>query len=125
MLLSRRLVKCACRGVRSIPEQLLLQHCNTARPYMACHMALNASVQPVSTRSAGRSVRAAPLGRGGFFGGAAQLAAARPQRCRRAALRAQAFQSEWPDPDFIKETKEAFPDKGVATVEEARVGRRC
>jgi hypothetical protein len=90
---------------------------------MACHMALHASVQPVSMRSAGRCVRAAPLGRGAFFGGSAQLAAARPQRCRRAALRAQAFQSEWPDPDFIKETKEAFPEKGVASVEEARVGR--
>lgn len=30
--------------------------------------------------------------------------------------------NQWPDPEFIKETLEAFPDKGIATVEEARVG---
>lgn len=28
---------------------------------------------------------------------------------------------EWPDPDFIAETKAAFPDKAIANVEEARV----
>lgn len=27
----------------------------------------------------------------------------------------------WPDPDFIKQTLEAFPDKGIATPDEARV----
>ncbi|KAK9825933.1 hypothetical protein WJX81_008674 [Elliptochloris bilobata] len=36
-------------------------------------------------------------------------------------MSAQAFQAEWPDPDFIAEVKEAFPEKGVASVEEARV----
>jgi hypothetical protein len=30
---------------------------------------------------------------------------------------------EWPDPDFIAETKAAFPDKGIANAEEARVSR--
>lgn len=29
-----------------------------------------------------------------------------------------------PDPEFIKETLAAFPDKGIATVEEARVSLR-
>lgn len=28
-----------------------------------------------------------------------------------------------PDPEFIKETLAQFPDKGMATVEEARVGK--
>lgn len=28
---------------------------------------------------------------------------------------------QWPDPEFVQEVKEAFPDKGIATVEEARV----
>jgi hypothetical protein len=27
----------------------------------------------------------------------------------------------YPDPDFIQMTKEAFPEKGIANVEEARV----
>jgi hypothetical protein len=29
---------------------------------------------------------------------------------------------EWPDPEFIAVTLENFPEKGVADVEEARVG---
>ena len=32
-----------------------------------------------------------------------------------------AFQREWPDPEFVKEVEEAFPDQGIANVEEARV----
>lgn len=31
-----------------------------------------------------------------------------------------AFQREWPDSDFIAEVEEAFPDQGIANVEEAR-----
>jgi rhodanese-related sulfurtransferase len=31
-----------------------------------------------------------------------------------------AFERRWPDPDFIKQVDEEFPDKGVANVEEAR-----
>lgn len=87
---------------------------------MACNAA---SLQPSSLRGASHVGRAAPVCRGAFFGGCQRLRAARPQQRRQTALSAQAFQAEWPDPDFIKETKEAFPEKGVATVEEARV--RC
>ena len=44
---------------------------------------------------------------------------------RQATVRVQAMQFPgYPDPDFIQMTKEAFPDKGIANVEEARVGRR-
>ena len=32
-----------------------------------------------------------------------------------------AFEREWPDPQFIAEVEEAFPDQGIANVEEARV----
>ena len=87
---------------------------------MAYNVAL---LQPSSLRGAPHVTRAAPACRGAFFGGCQRLRAARPQQRRRTALSAQAFQAEWPDPEFIKETKAAFPEKGVATVEEARV--RC
>ena len=87
-------------------------------------MAYNAALlQPSSLRGASHIGTAAPVCRGAFFGGCQRLRAARPQQHRRTPLSAQAFQAEWPDPDFIKETKKAFPEKGVATVEEARV--RC
>ena len=33
-----------------------------------------------------------------------------------------AFEREWPEPAFIGEVEEAFPDQGIANVEEARVG---
>lgn len=33
-----------------------------------------------------------------------------------------AFEREWPEPEFIQEVEEAFPDQGIASVEEARVG---
>jgi hypothetical protein len=33
----------------------------------------------------------------------------------------QAYIREWPYPEFIAEVKAAFPDKAIATVEEARV----
>ena len=32
-----------------------------------------------------------------------------------------AFEREWPDPQFVAEVEEAFPDQGIANVEEARV----
>jgi len=43
--------------------------------------------------------------------------------CRRAASRmaVRAMIREYPDPEFIAETKEAFPDKAIANAEEARV----
>ena len=40
---------------------------------------------------------------------------------RRSSQAACAYAQEWPDPELIEETKEAFPDKGIANVEEARV----
>lgn len=51
--------------------------------------------------------------------------AARPlrMRCLRRASRVHAMVREWPDPDFIAEVKSDFPEKMVASVEEARVGR--
>ena len=33
-----------------------------------------------------------------------------------------AFEREWPQPEFVREVEEAFPDQGIANVEEARVG---
>lgn len=41
--------------------------------------------------------------------------------CPAAALAAQAYVREWTDPEFAAETMAAFPDKAIATVEEARV----
>ena len=32
-----------------------------------------------------------------------------------------AYIREWPEPEFVKEVEEAFPDQGIANVEEARV----
>ncbi len=32
-----------------------------------------------------------------------------------------AFERAWPDPEFIQEVEEAFPEQGIANVEEARV----
>ena len=32
-----------------------------------------------------------------------------------------AYHREWPEPEFIKEVEEAFPEQGIANVEEARV----
>lgn len=32
-----------------------------------------------------------------------------------------AYEREWPDKQFIKEVEEAFPDQGIANVEEGRV----
>jgi hypothetical protein len=50
-------------------------------------------------------------------------AAVRPMVARRAQAQrcvvVRAYQ-EYPDPDFMRATKEAFPDKGIATAEEAR-----
>ena len=40
---------------------------------------------------------------------------------RRSSQQVSAFVREWPDQEFIKETLEAFPEKAVANVEEARV----
>ena len=34
-----------------------------------------------------------------------------------------AFEREWPDPQFVAEVEEAFPDQGIANVEEARVNK--
>ena len=86
---------------------------------MACNAA---PLQSVSRCAVARAGSAAALGRRPFHGGCTRLVAARPQRRRDVYVtRTQAFQAQWPDPDFINETKEAFPEKGVATVEEARV----
>lgn len=43
-------------------------------------------------------------------------------RCLRGTTRVRAMIREWPDPDFIAEVKSEFPEKMVASVEEARVG---
>jgi hypothetical protein len=40
---------------------------------------------------------------------------------RRGTFVVQSYVREWPVPEFIEEVKEAFPDKGVATPDEARV----
>lgn len=41
---------------------------------------------------------------------------------RRCTQRVMAYEREWPDREFISEVEEAFPDQGIANVEEARVG---
>lgn len=40
------------------------------------------------------------------------------QRC---SHRVMAFEREWPNPEFIEEVEESFPEQGIANVEEARV----
>ena len=47
------------------------------------------------------------------------------KQTRSHSQRVCAYDRRWPDPDFIKEVEEAFPDKGVANVEEARVSLCC
>lgn len=44
-----------------------------------------------------------------------------PKHQRHCSQRVMAFEREWPDPQFVAEVKEAFPDQGIANVEEARV----
>lgn len=39
---------------------------------------------------------------------------------RRCTQRVMAYEREWPDREFISEVEEAFPDQGIANVEEAR-----
>lgn len=59
---------------------------------------------------------------GSAFSGAALQAAPSLRSVRRAVpVAARAMLREYPDPDFIAETKTAFPDKGIATPDEARV----
>lgn len=41
---------------------------------------------------------------------------------RRCTQRVMAYEREWPDREFISEVEEAFPDQGIANVEETRVG---
>mmetsp|Transcript_14762 Transcript_14762/g.36827 ORF Transcript_14762/g.36827 Transcript_14762/m.36827 type:complete len:226 (-) Transcript_14762:486-1163(-) len=55
---------------------------------------------------AGRNVRAAPV--------------ARPVRAR-SSVAVKAMIKQWPDPEFTKQVLAAFPDQGIANVEEARV----
>lgn len=55
------------------------------------------------------------------FSGPAFAPVAGFQRRRAVAVAARAYLAEYPDPEFIEATKEAFPDKGIANVEEARV----
>ncbi|KAK9902888.1 hypothetical protein WJX75_009856 [Coccomyxa subellipsoidea] len=55
-----------------------------------------------------------------FTGKKVAFRAQRAQQKRQNAS-VTAFIREWPYPEFIEEVKEAFPEKGVATVEEARV----
>ena len=45
----------------------------------------------------------------------------RQQRSRSACMRLQAYRREYPDPEFITEVREAFPDAAIADVEQARV----
>ena len=58
-----------------------------------------------------------------FLRGNAQIAFAQPKvsvrRSQRLATRA--YIREYPDPEFIEEVKQAFPEKPIATVEEGRV----
>jgi len=44
-----------------------------------------------------------------------------PKHQRHCSQRVMAFEREWPDPQFVAEVEEAFPDQGIANVEEARV----
>lgn len=45
-----------------------------------------------------------------------------PLHQQRCSQRVMAYEREWPNSEFIKEVDEAFPDQGIANVEEARVG---
>lgn len=50
-----------------------------------------------------------------------QARAARPVRASKLVVRAEGYIREYPVPEFIAEVTEAFPDKMIATAEEARV----
>lgn len=57
------------------------------------------------------------------FSGTRPLAAPRPHLPLRQAVvvRASPTPGQWPDPDYINEVLAEFPDKGLASIEEARV----
>ena len=61
-------------------------------------------------------------GRRSPFSGCQSLLAPVRHIQRRADTSVRAMVAQWPDPGFVAEVTEEFPEKGVATVEEARVG---
>lgn len=56
-----------------------------------------------------------------FRAGAMRAPAMRCPQLRRGRAVVRAMIKEWPDPEFTAQVKAAFPDKGIANVEEARV----
>jgi hypothetical protein len=102
----------------AMPDKMVaLLHLRHARPPRSCraahcqppHPPLHLHPVPSAAGQRAQAFRAAALRR--------PLAAAP----RRAAVAAQAMMYEWTDPEFAAMTLEAFPDKAIATAEEARV----
>ncbi|KAK9816815.1 hypothetical protein WJX72_005336 [[Myrmecia] bisecta] len=83
--------------------------------------AKNPSLQVAARRHTGRPVtKKIQQARSSFAGNRAVLAARLPARQVASSFCVRAFLREWPDPEFIKETEELFPDEGIANVEQAR-----
>lgn len=55
------------------------------------------------------------------FRGKAVVSRVQTARSSRKSVLARAYIREYPYPEFIEEVKEAFPEKPIANVEEARV----
>jgi hypothetical protein len=59
-----------------------------------------------------------------FMRGSSRVVAVQRRMAVRVSKQAtMAYLREYPEPEFIEEVKEAFPEKPIANVEEARVGR--
>jgi len=92
-----KLSRSATTGGRSICDaQAHCQLVTTSHPHLPCSSAF------ISTTSSLATMRT-------------------PKHQRHCSQRVMAFEREWPDPQFVAEVKEAFPDQGIANVEEARV----
>ncbi|CAM6124578.1 unnamed protein product [Calypogeia fissa] len=100
-------------------------------------MAAQTVIAPVASCSSSFAAQASQSGQtAGFASSPACITQARRQtfgdnkvllsgtskrQVRKGTFGVRAYQKYWPDPQFIQEVNEAFPDKGVATVDEARV----
>jgi len=61
------------------------------------------------------------IGAKASFRGKAVVSRVQTARASRQSVLARAYIREYPYPEFIEEVKEAFPEKPIASVEEARV----
>ncbi|DBA86354.1 hypothetical protein WJX79_004408 [Trebouxia sp. C0005] len=96
-------MQCASAGQQSV---LIRAQKSSNTPRLSCH---------------GPKIFAPKLSSSAFISTTSSLAAKRtPKHQKHCRQRVMAFEREWPDPQFIAEVEEAFPDQGIANVEEAR-----